>query len=105
MIRKMNPATRHPGGANGVARSNEPRVRLLLGDDHAILRLGIRAVLELQADLDVVAEAGDANDALQQLAQREFDVVLLDLALPGRSEVDLLPDIRQRFPSVRVLVL
>jgi len=105
MIRKMNPATKHPGGPNGVARSNEPRVRLLLVDDHAILRLGIRAVLELEADFDVVGEAGDAEEALQQLAQHEVDVVLLDLALPGRTGMDLLPDLRQRFPRARTLVL
>jgi DNA-binding NarL/FixJ family response regulator len=80
-------------------------VRLLIVDDHAILRLGIRAILEIESDFRVVAEAGDANEALQRLSDTPVDVVLLDLALPGRSGVDLLPELQQRFPHTRALVL
>lgn len=97
----MNPAKQQRNGSDGAAA----RIRVLLVDDHAILRLGIRAVLELESDLDVVGEAGDSLETMEQLEHRGIDVLLLDLALPGRSGVDLLPDIRLRFPQVRVLIL
>lgn len=79
-------------------------MKILLIDDHAILRAGLKRIL--MSDLGAhVGEAGDADEGMRQLQQEAWDVVLLDISLPGRSGLDLLPDIRAAYPAVRVVVL
>ena len=68
--------------------------RILVVDDHAIVRAGLRAILDAHADLEVVAEAGTAADALQLAQEQRFDAIVLDLGLPDRSGWDLLRMLR-----------
>ena len=88
-----------------AAQAPTPAIRLLVVDDHPLFRRGVIALLAAQPQLQVVAEAGDAGEALRQAAQLQPDVVLLDHHMPGVSGVDLLPDLRAAAPAVRVLVL
>jgi two-component system, NarL family, invasion response regulator UvrY len=80
-------------------------VRILIVDDHAILRAGLKRILEDEFADVVVGEAGTADDAVRELAGSAWDVVLLDISLPGRSGLDLLPDIKRDYPATRVIVL
>nr|WP_229874132.1 response regulator transcription factor [Amycolatopsis deserti] len=86
------------------------RVRVLIVDDHAVVRRGIRAYLEVLDDMEVVAEAGDGQDALDKLetmaAHRELpDVVLLDLLMPKVDGSAATAKITKTYPGVRVVVL
>lgn len=78
-----------------------------LADDHAVVRAGYRRLLELEHDIDVVAEFGDAESAYVALAQSEpcpADLLVLDLSMPGRSGLEMLRRLGQRVPGLRVLV-
>lgn len=80
-------------------------MRILLVDDHAMLRAGLRRIIEDEFARVVIAEAASAEEALVQLASAAWEVVVLDISLPGRSGLDLLPALRERFPASRVIVL
>lgn len=79
-------------------------MKILLVDDHAILRAGLCRILkeDLQA---LVGEAANGDEAMHQLELAAWDIVLLDISLPGRSGLDLLPDIRVLYPKTRVIML
>jgi two-component system, NarL family, invasion response regulator UvrY len=80
-------------------------IRVLICDDHMIVRQGIRQSLAEASDIEVVAEAGDGPDTLQQLRHIAVQVVLLDVALPGRDGLDVLRQLRAEYPQLGVLVL
>lgn len=80
------------------------RLRILLVDDHAIVREGVRAVLEQHDDLLVVGECGSGDEALAACEEMKPDVAVLDLKMPGIGPVDTIRGLRQRLPGVRVLV-
>jgi two-component system response regulator NreC len=80
------------------------RIRVLLADDHAVLRAGLRALIRAQPDLDVVGEAGDGDGAVQKAIDTAPDVVVMDLTMPGGG-VRAIERIRHQCPAVRVLVL
>jgi two-component system response regulator NreC len=83
-----------------------PRViRVLIVDDHAILRSGLRMLLGAQPDMDVVGEASDGAEAARLVGEVQPDVVLLDLAMPGTSGLDALRMIKRDTPTTRVLIL
>lgn len=79
--------------------------RILLIDDHEIVRAGLRQLLELEPDLELAAEAATSAAALALLRQAAFDLVLLDIALPDRSGVDTLKLMRSAYPDLPVLML
>ncbi|WP_051718341.1 response regulator [Hymenobacter sp. IS2118] len=79
--------------------------RILLADDHTILRDGIRALLSADADLEVVGEASNGTEILAILETTPVDVVLMDVQMPVLDGFATVPEIRRRFPEVRVLVL
>lgn len=79
-------------------------IRLLLVDDHAVVRRGIRAILEDQLSGVVVSEASNGDEALAAL-EAAFDGVVLDLSMPGRSGIDLLAEIKHRWPKLPVLIM
>ncbi|MDI3317636.1 MAG: response regulator transcription factor [Bacillota bacterium] len=81
------------------------RIRVLLVDDHTILREGIRSLLEEQEDIEVVGEAGDGVQAVELADRLLPDVVLMDIGLPRMNGVDATQAILRRHPEVRVLVL
>jgi two-component system invasion response regulator UvrY len=80
-------------------------INVLICDDHMIVRQGIRQSLAEAADIDVVAEAADGPTALQRLRQGGIDVLLLDIALPGRDGLDVLRQARDEHPKLPVLML
>jgi DNA-binding NarL/FixJ family response regulator len=80
-------------------------IRVLIADDHAVVRQGLRTYLELQEDVEVVAEAPDGEAAVREAERHEPDVVLLDLAMPRLDGVGALALLRERVPAARVLVL
>jgi DNA-binding NarL/FixJ family response regulator len=80
-------------------------IRVLLVDDHAILRDGLRAILAAEPDVEVVGEAADGVEAIKQAVTHKPDVVLLDLSLPMLSGLDVLRELSQRKLNAAVLVL
>jgi len=79
--------------------------RVLLVDDHTLVRAGVRRILDAHAGLRVIGEVPDGNAALEALAAGDVDVVVLDLTMPGRDGFSVLAEIRRRWPGVRVIVL
>jgi two-component system, NarL family, response regulator NreC len=80
-------------------------VRILLVDDHAVLRSGLRLLLEREEGLEPVGEAGTAEDAVRSLPRLQPDVVVIDVEMPGIGGIDGAERIRERAPGVRILVL
>ena len=80
-------------------------IKILIVDDHAVVRRGLRQILSEQRDLHVAGEAGSAAEATAKLQAERFDVVVLDIGLPGASGIDLIADLRRLRPEARVLVL
>src|SRR4051794_11964503 len=80
-------------------------MRILLVDDHPVVRQGIRTILVDRYQDALVAEAGDAPAALREVESAPWDVVLLDISLPGPSGLDLLKQLQQRQPTLPVLVV
>jgi two-component system, NarL family, invasion response regulator UvrY len=87
----------------------DKRVRVLLGDDHRIVREGLKQVLADAPDLQVCAEAVDGDDVLRQVealqGPRGLDAVMLDIAMPGRDGLEVLQALRQAWPGLPVLML
>lgn len=81
------------------------RVRVLLADDHALVRAGIRALLEGLDGVGVVAEAGNGAEVLDLAREHRPDVVLLDISMPGMSGLDASAQLRRELPEVRVVML
>jgi len=82
-----------------------PKRNLLLVDDHPIMRVGLKQLLAQEADLVVCGEAEDAADALKVIQQTSPDLVLVDISLKESSGIELIKDIRVRWPKLAVLVL
>jgi DNA-binding NarL/FixJ family response regulator len=83
----------------------DPPLKLLIVDDHFVFRAGLKAVLSLRNDFQVVAEADDAASALTAFRSHEPGMTLMDLRLPGDTGIEALRHIRQEFPAARVLML
>jgi len=82
-----------------------PKISVLIVDDHNIVREGIRMILALHDDIEVVGEAGDGQEAIQQVIDLKPDVVLMDIAMPGLGGLEALLEIMRVEPKTRVLVL
>lgn len=80
-------------------------IRVLLADDHTLMRKGLCSLLESQAEIEVVGEARDGREALQKCEQLHPDVLLIDIAMPGLNGIEAIRQIKQRFPEVHALVL
>ena len=81
------------------------KIRLLIVDDHPVVRDGLRGMLESQLDFEVAGEAGDGNEAVQQVEALKPDIVLMDLRMPVMDGVTALGEIKTNDPEVQVLVL
>lgn len=80
-------------------------IRVLIADDHVIVRKGLKRLFELMGDIVVAGEAVDGTNALEMLRQGEFDLLLLDLTMPGLSGVNLITRIRGQYEKLPILVL
>ena len=80
-------------------------MRIVLIDDHEVVRAGIKSLLDSQEDMEVVGEAGTMEAGVRRVGYDEPDIVVLDVRLPDGSGVEACRDIRERFPDVRVLIL
>jgi NarL family two-component system response regulator LiaR len=80
-------------------------IRLLIADDHAVVRQGLRAFLELQEEVEVVGEAADGSEAIAAVERLEPDVVLMDLVMPGVDGIEAIRRIRELRAATRVIVL
>ncbi len=95
-------------GSDATARGHTgwmSSVRIVICDDHALVRSGLRRLLETEPDLEVVGVAADGDEAVAVVRETEPDVLLLDVVLPGRSGIDALADIKEASPGTRILVL
>jgi DNA-binding NarL/FixJ family response regulator len=81
------------------------KIRVLVVDDHAILREGVRALLQLQADIEVVGEAGDGAQAIEAVARLDPDVVLMDIAMPGLGGIEAALELKKLGRRAKVLIL
>jgi two-component system response regulator NreC len=81
------------------------KIRVLVVDDHTLVRQGIVGLLESQPDIEVVGQAGNAQEALAAIPAALPDVVLMDIAMPGISGLDAASEIRERFPTAQVLIV
>jgi DNA-binding NarL/FixJ family response regulator len=81
------------------------KTRVLLADDHAVVRSGLRAVLESEADIEVVAEAADGSEAVEKAVRHEVDLAILDVSMPRLTGLQATVELTRRRPGVRVLIL
>ncbi|MEE8163728.1 MAG: response regulator transcription factor [Anaerolineae bacterium] len=81
------------------------KLRILIVDDHAIVRAGIRSLLEGQPDIEVVGEAGRGDEAIEEALQLRPELVLLDIAMPGMNGIEVTRRLKKELPDLRILIL
>jgi DNA-binding NarL/FixJ family response regulator len=80
-------------------------IRLLIADDHAIVREGLKQMLSEESDLVVAGEAANGLEVINQLREQAFDVLLMDMSMPGRSGIELIKQVKSEKPNLAMLVL
>src|ERR1039457_1364692 len=85
--------------------AREQTIRIVLADDHPVVRRGLRLRLDEQADFEVVAEAGDVEEARRYVRGHHPNVLVLDLNMPGGSSLEAIPALRAEFPDTHIVVL
>ena len=80
-------------------------ISVLIVDDHAVVRSGLRLLLDAESDIDVVGEAGTAREAVFEVRSSKPDVVLMDVAMPGGSGIDVIPQLLHEAPETKILML
>ncbi|HZZ93721.1 MAG TPA: response regulator transcription factor [Usitatibacter sp.] len=80
-------------------------IRVVVADDHAIVREGLKQLLGAAGDLQVVCEASDGHEVVKAVRETEFDVLLLDMSMPGKSGIELIKQVKTEKPKLRILVL
>lgn len=80
-------------------------IRILIADDHAVVREGLRALIDTEAGMELIGEAADGREAVAMCGSLKPDVVLLDLVMPGMGGIEAIREIKQNKPAVRILVL
>jgi len=81
------------------------KVTILIADDHPIVRAGFKQVIADTGDMEVAAEAGSGSEALALIQKHDYDVVLLDISMPGRSGLEVIKDIKALKPKLPVMFL
>src|SRR5580693_5420746 len=81
------------------------KARVLLADDHAVVRRGLRLVLDAEPDLEVVAEAGDGAEAVAQALAADIDLVIIDISMPRMTGLQAVRELHARRPDLRILIL
>ncbi len=90
---------------DGAQRSTTPKIRVLLADDHTILRAGLRMMIDAQPDIEVVGEASDGRQALAEAQRLQPDIVLMDITMPEMNGIEATRQIKRALDSTRVLIL
>jgi len=80
-------------------------IRVLIADDHAVVREGVKHILSENGNIVVAGEAGNGHEVLSNILNKDFDVVLMDIAMPGRDGLEILKDIKNQKPKLPVLIL
>jgi DNA-binding NarL/FixJ family response regulator len=80
-------------------------IRIVIADDHTIVREGLKQVLSAAADFAVVGEAQNGHEVMQRVRELDFDVLLLDMSMPGKSGIELIKQVKSEKPKLRLLVL
>jgi len=80
-------------------------IKILIADDHAIVREGLKQIVGQESDISVCGEAGDAGELIDLLKSASFDLVILDINMPGKSGLEALKEIKNGFPGLPVLIL
>lgn len=80
-------------------------MRIILVDDHELIREGLKKVIAKESDIDVIGEAQNADEMFEILSKNKIDIVILDITLPGRSGLDLISEIKTHYPDTRILIL
>ena len=80
-------------------------IRVFIADDHGIVRKGMKQILSRTADIEVAGEASTGQEALEKIWANNFDVVILDISLPGRNGLEILKQIKSQQPKLPVLIL
>ena len=81
------------------------RIRILVADDHALVREGITAIMKLQEDLEVAGEAADGKETIRKAGKLRPDIVLMDIAMPGLGGLEATVEIKKTHPEIKILVL
>src|SRR5688500_8527439 len=89
----------------GLTPQRGSAMKILIADDHPVVRSGLKQILLAERDMQVVGEAKDGREALDMLRKTDWDVAVLDYSMPGRSGVDLVKEIKGEYPDRPVLVL
>ena len=82
-----------------------PKIRVLVADDHQVVRVGLRSIIDAEPDMEVVAEASDGRGAIAAFAEHQPDITLLDLRMPGLSGAHVITEIRKLSPKAHVIVV
>lgn len=88
-----------------AATVEQHKIRVILAEDHAILRDGLRALLQNDPSLEVIAEANNGQDAVRLAAKLEPDLILMDLSMPGTNGTEAIPLIKRRVPNAKIIAL
>lgn len=80
-------------------------LRILIADDHAVVRHGIKQILREELDIDFIAEARNAEEAMEMILRERFDILILDISMPGRSGLELIKEAQSSCPQLPILVL
>jgi two-component system, NarL family, response regulator NreC len=91
----------HEAAADSLTR----RTTVVIADDHAVVRSGLRMLLDAESDFEVVAEAGDVESAIRYVRGHKPSVLILDLNMPGEASLPAIPHLREEFPDTQVVVL
>jgi DNA-binding NarL/FixJ family response regulator len=80
-------------------------IKILIADDHVIVRTGLKQILSETSDVVVTGEAGDGNETINKVYENDYDMVLLDISMPGRGGLEVLAEIKKKKPDLPVLIL
>jgi two-component system, NarL family, invasion response regulator UvrY len=80
-------------------------IKILIADDHSVVRRGIKQILSEESDIEVLGEASSTDEVIEQLDEQDWDILVLDITMPGRSGLECLLEVRHKKPEMKVLIL